>query len=708
MKRLLLVLVLILSTMVSGPRLATAQAFEPANGPIGPSARSQNVEITLISAASKVAPGQTVQVALKQTIARGWHTYWRNPGDSGEPTSLTWTLPEGLTAGEIRWPVPSAIPFGPLVNYGYSDSVVLPVQLSIPKNVTPGTNLAIKVEANWLECADICIPGSGIVSITLPVSTSSEDGPAAREISTTLSNLPKPLPGQARVSDLGDAGLQLVINGIPANGKAYFFAYELAKGALVDFAAPQTFVQGKDGFGLNLTKSPSFPKELTGPIGGVLVVGEGRTAQAYDVSAEVTIAPAMTPVAGAQDTQAGTGLGLVQAWLFAFLGGLILNLMPCVFPILSMKALGLLEASQGDRREARRHGLFYGAGVLVCFIGLAAALIGLKAAGMAIGWGFQLQAPAVITGLAILMTLIGFNLLGFFDIGTSLQGAGSGLTRSGGATGSFMTGVLAVVVAAPCTAPFMGAALGYAAVQPAPQALSIFAALGLGFAAPFVGLTFAPGLLKALPKPGPWMVRLREVLAFPMFATAIWLIWVATAQIGQTGVLAALGGIVMAGLAVWVWRTWDSRTGRLIGLAILLLGLGGAGFYASMAPEASQQRAQAGLDGETWTPARVSELQAQGKVVFVNFTADWCVTCKVNEATVFADPKVRDALSSDRAVYLVADWTSRDDIIAQELARHGRVGVPLYLVYQAGQSEPQILPQLPSVETILTALGPAR
>lgn len=700
MKRALLALWLLLCWV----SLAHAQVPAAVSTPIGISASSQNVEITLISERAAVQPGDVFHLAIRQKIAPDWHTYWRNPGDSGEPTYLTWTLPDGVKAGEIKWPAPNAIPFGPLVNYGFSNSVVLPVEVQIPASAKPGTSLSLKVDATWLECADVCIPGEGSVALTLPVEATKRDGSDAAAIQSALSGLPKPLPGKAHLTDLGAGGLQLVVTGVPAAGKAYFFPYELKIGALVDFAAPQEFVRGKDGFGLNLVKSKSLPEPFVGPFEGVLVLGEGASAKAYSLSADLIAAAPMAAVPGKAADGSST-VGLLQALVFAFLGGLILNLMPCVFPILSMKALGLLEASHGDKAEARTHGLWYGFGVLACFLGLAGLLIGLKAAGVAIGWGFQLQSPAIIVGLAVLMVLIGFNLLGFYEIGTSLQGAGAGLAGKSGHAGSFFTGVLAVVVAAPCTAPFMGVALGFAATQPALGALSVFAALGVGFAAPFVALTFMPGLMRALPRPGPWMSRLREALSFPMFATAIWLIWVSSAQVGQAGVLAALGGVLLAGLAVWIWRTWQGKAGRALALMVLTAGLVGAGAYVTQAPAKAADAAATSFGGEPWTPARVEALQQEGKTVFVNFTADWCVTCKVNEVTVFADPEVREALNGEKAVYLVADWTSRDDVIAQALASHGRVGVPLYLVYKPGVAEPQILPQLLSADMVKAALN---
>jgi thiol:disulfide interchange protein/DsbC/DsbD-like thiol-disulfide interchange protein len=670
---------------------------------------SDNVQVQLLSARALAAPGETFYVVLKQTIEPGWHTYWRNPGDSGEPTDIAWTAPKGVTISPIKWPAPTAIPFGPLVNYGYSNQVLLPIAVTVPASARAGSALDLMAKVRWLECSDICIPGEAEIGVGVSVAQSGLDNPNAAEfalIKSAVAALPTPFPGATTLTDLGAGGLQMIIKGIDTPSKAYFFPYEIKTGAVVDFAQPQELVRGKDGFGLTLVKSPSFPTDLKGPVGGVLVLGKGDDAKAYEVTATFDAAPASAPTTTKTQTASPTpSLGLLAALGMAFLGGLILNLMPCVFPILSMKALGLIEASHGDAKAARAHGIWYGAGVILSFLALAGALIGLQAAGAAIGWGFQLQNPAIVIGLAILMVLIGFNLMGFFEIGTSLQNVGGGAAQSQGARGSLFTGILAVLVAAPCTAPFMGAALGFAATQSPPVALLVFAVLGLGFALPFMALTFMPGLLRGLPKPGTWMVRLRQALAFPMFATAIWLIWVASAQAGQAGVLAALVGVLAAGLAVWIARTWTGIGGKVIAALVLVGTLIWSSLHVLAALTPSNSAAAERSFGEAWTPQRVADLQSQGKTVFVNFTADWCVTCKVNEVGVFKDPRVTAALNGEKATYLVADWTSRDEAIATALASHGRVGVPLYLVYKAGQAEPQILPQLLSAETLLKALN---
>lgn len=681
----------------------------PARAEVMPSVgKSQNVEVTLTSARDLVAPGETFYVSLVQKIAPDWHTYWRNPGDSGEPTDITWTLSQGVTAGPIQWPAPSALPFGPLVNYGYSNQVMLPIAITVPAGAKVGELISLSAKVRWLECADICIPGEAEIGISLGVAAQGRDSNQAPAISKSVAGLPAPFAGTATLTDLGEGGLQLVVKGVDTPRDAYFFPYEVKIGAVIDFAAPQDVVRGKDGFGLSLMKSPSLPPDLKGPVGGVLVLGKGDAAKAFEVSAAYDAAAAgRVPSAGAAKAVTATpSIGLLAALGMAFLGGLILNLMPCVFPILSMKALSLIEASHGEAKSARAHGLWYGAGVVLSFLALAGILIGLQSAGNAIGWGFQLQNPAIVIGLAVLMVLIGFNLMGFFEIGTSLQNVGAGATGKSGAPSSLLTGILAVLVAAPCTAPFMGAALGFAASQTAPVSLLVFAALGVGFALPFLALTFMPGFLRALPKPGAWMVRLREALAFPMFATAIWLIWVASAQAGQAGVLAALVGVLGAALAVWTARIWSGGLGKSLAVAIVVMALAWASWHVTTAKLRVDGASSTGLEfGEKWSPERVEALQGEGKTVFVNFTADWCVTCKVNEVGVFSDADVKAALSGEKAVYLVADWTLRDAQIAQALASHGRVGVPLYLVYKPGVAQPQILPQILTSGTVLKALN---
>lgn len=683
----------------------------PAPGPTG---RSQNVEVALVSARDAVAPGETFTVAVRQVMADGWHTYWRNSGDSGDATTIDWTLPAGVTAGPIQWPAPMALPFQTLVNYGYEGTVTLPVAVTVPASAAPGTTLTLTAFVSWLECADICIPADATLAIQVPVAAAGRDSAEAPAIAATLAALPVKLDAPGVISDAGERlVVSLPVAAFAQTRSARFFPHEIEIGALIDYAAPQDLQTGPQGLSLTIPKSPSPPDALTGPYGGVLVVGEGAQAEAFEVSLSPGPVPAGVQGTRPQPAAGGGGIGLVQAALFAFLGGLILNLMPCVFPILAMKALSLSKAAAGvaagQAGAARRQGLLYGAGVLVTFIGLGAALAGLQAAGTVAGWGFQLQSPPVVLVLAALMFLIGLNLLGAFEMGGGLQGMGSSLAGRSGPVGAFFSGVLAVVVASPCTAPFMGAALGFAATSAPLTGLVVFAALGVGFALPFVAATFSPGLLARLPRPGPWMERLKQALAFPMFATAGWLVWVLAAQSGQAGVLAAMVAAVGLGLAVWMAGAFRSPLVRGAGLlagagalvlAVVLSASGAAGGRSASAGATET----GGLQGAPWSQASVDAALGAGKTVLVNFTADWCVTCKVNEGAVFSDPAVQAALDGTGAVYLVGDWTSRDRAIAEELRRHGRIGVPLYLVYRPGAAEPEVLPQLLTTGLVLEAL----
>jgi len=706
------------------PASARAQFGGPPAGPLGVTAQSANVTIRLLSEAKAVAPGETFYVAIKQTIRPKWHTYWRNPGDTGEATRIDWTLPEGTTAGNILWPTPSAIRVGPLVNYGFSDQAVLPVAITVPANAVAGSVFSMRAAVQWLECEEVCIPAEGTVVLDLPVSAAGEpDIDAGKTISAAISASPQPHNGTATVSERATAqsakpsGNLVVSIADPALARAksaYFFPYSQS---LIDHAGAQALRVGPKGLTLALPRTQSAKPLTDTPVEGVLRVTLPSGEKAFLVSA--------TPGAildGTNDqgvSAASGGLTLPLALAFALLGGLILNLMPCVFPVLSIKALSLAKAAHGDRRDARRDGLLFMAGVLVSFLALAGLLIALKAAGNEIGWGFQLQSPLVVIGLALLMFLVGLNLLGAFELGGSLQNIGSGLASKSGPVGAFFTGVLAVVVASPCTAPFMGGALGFAATQPPIAALSVFAALGLGFALPFTALAFAPGLLKALPKPGPWMDVFKQALAFPMFATAIWLVWVASEQIGAMGALVALGSMLAAGLVIWVFRVTKAseplkRRGLRALVLTVMIGALAAGVSAVQgAEEPSRDQAKtasatpSAIPSEPWSPARVQALQAEGKPVFVDFTAAWCVTCKVNETVVMSQAAVQKAFADTGTVFLVADWTSRDATIARELAAHGRAGVPLYLVYPRSGGEPVVLPQVLTPDRVIEALAHA-
>tara|TARA_R110002124_G_scaffold70357_5_gene189001 strand:+ start:2558 stop:4723 length:2166 start_codon:yes stop_codon:yes gene_type:complete len=685
------------------------------------------IEAELVAMSQWAAPGSTAVVAVRQDIQPGWHTYWRNPGDSGGATTLGWSLPQGVRAGGIVWPIPERQRLLGLMNYGYSGTVYLPVPVEIPTSARPGTTLPLTVKALFLVCSDeMCVPDELTLGLDLPVREGAAplDTRHGAAITAILESAPRPAGIAARIA-LEDGRLTLGAVGGPLAGlnpgPSYFFPFA---GGVIDHPQAQTGTWGPQGLTLRLQPGgETLATGLPGPVGGVLVTAHG----AYEIEAEPGAMPTGATGSGALEAVADTAPGgaaaggtslilFVQAVLFAILGGLILNLMPCVFPILAMKAAALATAAH-DVGRARRDGLAFLAGVLTTFLLLAVALLALRAAGEAIGWGFQLQSPPVIAGLALLMLVVALNLSGVFHIGAGLQGAGSGpLARLPGGLGAFFTGALAVVVAAPCTAPFMAFALGAALVMPWPMALMVFLGLGLGLALPFVVVSLSPALLAKLPRPGPWMERLKGLLAFPMYATALWLAWVFSRQAGADalGLLFAAG--VLLALGLWLVGTGQSqraagRLGRLhLAVGVVVLALSGAtALLAAVIPAevavTEPGDPASGPVAAPWSAPAVAAALAEGRPVLVNFTADWCVTCKINERTSLTSARVKSALERTNAVYLVGDWTLRDDAISAELQRHGRSGVPLYLLYLPGSAEPRVLPQLLTEGVVVEALS---
>lgn len=698
-----------------GALVLSVSAFAASAQPVN----TGHLTAELVSEAKGIAPDQTIHIALRQQMQKGWHTYWRNAGDSGEATKITWALPAGWTASDFTWPTPHRLPVGPLVNYGYEGEVLLPVALTAPADSKPGQTVTLKGKAMFLVCADVCVPEDADLSLQLPVT----DGPAAADpkwgpaIARTLADAPKPAGLTAAFKKDGET-VKLAITGAALKGAdlagAYFYPFS---GVVIDHAKPQAIDRGPEGLTLALTagygfQSPEPPKELA----GVLAL----SGKAYEVSAAEGALPpgagGLGPPPLKAAAPAGADLGLAAAAAFAFVGGLILNLMPCVFPVLAMKAASLA-GHGGAHGDARRQGLAFGAGAILTFLTLAGVLIAVRAAGAQAGWGFQLQDPPVVAALALLMLAIALNLSGVFEIGASLQGLGSGFAAHGGTLGAFFTGVLAVVVAAPCTAPFMGAALGWALIQPPASALVVFLALGVGFSLPFVAVAFIPALINSLPRPGAWMEAFKKALAFPMYAAAAWLAWVLTVQTGSDAVPRILGAAIVLALAAWLIGAAQRRAavgGRPVALtaAAALLALaalaGGAVWPVySTAAAAESGSGAAHLEYEPYTPERLAALQAEGRPVLVNYTAAWCVSCQVNDRVALSTKAVSEALTRNDAVYLKADWTNRDPLIAADLARFGRVGVPLYLVYGARGGEPAILPAILTEGLVVKALDKA-
>lgn len=668
-----------------------------------------HLEAELVAQTDGVAPGGSTYVALRQKIDRGWHTYWRNSGDSGEATRIAWTLPAGWRAGEIVWPTPERKPTGPLMNYGYAGEVLLPVKITAPAAARPGQSVTLKAQAAFLVCADICVPEDATLELTLPVTAGAppKAAPFGAAIARAVSEAPKSA-GLAAAFDVQPDGLKLAVAGAPLAGAdmadAYFYPFAAT---VIDHAKPQAIETGPRGLTLTLTPGYDF-QGATPPqaLDGVLAL-KGR---AYEIHAVRGPAPAGAAGLGVPAARAGGsgGLGgLAGAALFALLGGLILNVMPCVFPVLAMKAASLAgQAEAGD--QARRQGVAFGAGVLVTFLALAGLLIALRMAGSAVGWGFQLQDPPVVGALALLMLAVALNLSGVFEVGTSLQGVGGSLADRGGLAGAFFTGVLAVAVAAPCTAPFMGPAMGWALTQPPAAALVVFAALAIGFAAPFVAVAFAPGLLSRLPRPGAWMETFRKALAFPMYGAAAWLVWVLTIQAGEAGLARFLAAALALAFAAWL-AGLAQRRHLAGGRALVPIALAGAFAVAGFAGALTLRQAEteggaAELASDAYSPARLAELRSQGRPVLVNYTAAWCVSCQVNDRVALSTRGVADALAQANGAYLKADWTRRDPGIAAELARYGRAGVPLYLVYDAKGGEPAILPSILTEGIVVNAI----
>lgn len=663
-----------------------------------PQAATEHVQARLVSSQAAVAPGQRFTVALEQDIKAHWHTYWLNPGDSGQATSIDW---QGAQAGPIQWPTPSIQAIGPLVNYGYEGKPALLVDVTVPADAKPGARFQPTAEVRWLVCKDVCIPEQVTLGLDLPVAAQGKPGPDADLIDAWRNAIPKPAPFAVKLT-AAPQGVRLTG---PTGGvtKAYFFADTWGA---VAHSAPQALTAEAGGWALDIPAGDE-PLAAGKPLSGVVVLTTATGEQAWTVSAPMPEgagkgpgpADLTTPAAegGASPAAAPEGdLGLAPALALALLGGLILNLMPCVFPVLSIKALALV--NQGNHKA---EGLAYTAGVLLSFAALAGVLIALRAGGQQVGWGFQFHSPVFVLVVAYLLFLVGLNLSGFFDVGGSFTGIGSGLAARQGLAGSFFTGVLAAVVATPCTAPFMGAALAFALAQPAVVMLAVFLALGLGLALPFLVLAFWPAAQRWLPRPGAWMDTFKQFLAFPMYAAVVWLLWVLAQQAGPDGVALALGGLVLIAFALWVRRAGRGVLAGSVTAVSLALALGMAA-WIKPAP-AADVRAESSV--EPYSAERLADLRAQNKPVFVNMTAAWCISCLVNERVALSRPEVHEAFAKAGITYLKGDWTREDPKITAVLKAHGRSGVPLYLYYAPGAAEAQVLPQILTPGLVIEAVS---
>ena len=664
------------------------------------------------------ATGGRVTLGFHLQPNPGWHAYWQNPGDAGKEPSIEWALPDGLAAHPLQFPAPHLIPFGDFNTYGYEDAILLLADVDVPPGLEPGTAIRFAGEAGWVVCDDaLCVPEDADVELTMVVGDGGIDADVADRFRTARNALPPAVSWPARFV-LVDESIE--------------FDAELPTGAgppATLFIAPKRFVRygeqttARTASGLRFIMAAG--RRVT-DIDSVDAVLRYRNADGEDASAWLTFAKTDGPLPAVAAPTARTGVAaagpgeVIRAIVFGLLGGILLNLMPCVFPILSLKALGLADLSKAGAKAARESGLLYTAGVLATFLVIAVLLIVLRQAGEAVGWGFQLQSPWVIVVLGLAMVAIGLNLAGVFEIGTRTMGLGQGLTASNERRAAFFTGALAVVVATPCTAPFMAGALGFALVQPVPVALAVFLALGFGLALPYLALTLLPALGRVLPRPGPWMATFRHVLAFPMLATALWLFWVIGRQLGATAMAVALLAALFLGFALWAYgrssggnRTAAWRTAAVAGLAACVAAGANIGdrpiaLTADNAPSASAHRLGK-LEPEAFTPERVVDYVESDTPVFVYFTADWCISCKVNERIALATDEVGDAFN-DRGIKVIeGDWTTEDPVITEWLTRYDRAGVPLYLYFPAGSSlaEATVLPQVLLPGVVINAIDSA-
>ncbi|NBB92068.1 MAG: thiol:disulfide interchange protein [Gammaproteobacteria bacterium] len=658
-----------------------------------------HIEVELVSEVKHVRPGEPFRVGLRMMPDEHWHTYWKNPGDSGLSTEMEWTLPEGASASPIRWPYPERVPMGHLVNYGYGGEHLLPVTITPPPGLQDGSDMTVQVAAEWLVCEEVCIPGDAELSMTLPV----RDAPA--EADAAVADLfawadrrrPEAVDWPARFDAGGEQlAIQVESDALPAAAEWTVF---VGVENVVDHARPAETAQLEGVLQAGQPLSP-YLGELPDAMPVVFV--DDASGEAFEVTARPGSLQNTGAAAPASDPTPPVGWGL--AMLLALAGGVLLNLMPCVFPVLSIKAMSFVGGAGHDQRA---HGLAYTAGVMLSFAVLAGVLLALRAGGEAIGWGFQLQSPWVVGLLVYVLFALGLSLSGLFTFGGSLMGAGQSLTEREGVSGSFFTGVLACIVASPCTAPFMGTALGAAVLMPWPMAMGIFLALGFGLALPMLVLGFSPALARRLPRPGPWMETFKQLMAFPLYLAVVWLLWVLGRQVGADGLAAVLGGLVMLAFVLWLAGRRD-RSATMASIRHVAVALGAVAAVAALGAGVRMSHSPGEVENAWWesySADRLAELRADPqRGVLVNMTADWCITCKVNEGVALNTDAVREALAANDVVYMKGDWTRRDEAITAYLSEFDRNGVPLYVLYPHDGGDPTVLPQVLSPGLVVDAV----
>jgi len=701
---------------------------EPAAYALSDTADAPHIHLQLVVPGEALAAGKAANPAgLTFKMEPGWHIYWTNPGDAGAPPTVKWTLPAGVTATELEFPAPELLPLGPLMDYGYPNEVFFPFRLKAEQPSSQPVTLRAHVE--WLVCRESCLPGradlevSRAVNATHPVAASAL--PAI--FKAALQRIPKALPPEAKASFVQTAtGFRIVAETGRSESKAHFFPLEADQ---VDNPAAQKFKATATGFELEVKRDPTLtatPKQLKGVLelaGGrnfVVTLSAGQqaaaalptagtpTARSTAVVPQQSAAPSATPVP-ATPQQSAPSLG--RALLLAFFGGMILNLMPCVFPVLFLKGLALVNSGREDRRSLRLHGAVYTLGILVSLWLLAGVLEALRAAGAVLGWGFQFQSPAFVLLLSGLLFFLALSLAGLFEIGLGMTSAGGELANRQGFTGSFFTGILAVIVATPCTAPMMGVAMGFALAAPAAVAFAVFTALALGLAAPYVALTLQPAWTRFLPRPGVWMELLRQAVSIPLFATVIWLSWVLVRANGAGIIPPLMGSLLLLSIAGWFWGRWPlKRWAKVVGVVVLLgvlaLDLAAPKYFVSAADESESSSAAltSAAGWQKWSAEAEANARAKGEPVFVDYTASWCLSCQVNQRVALDRPEVQAAFAGKHVLLLKADWTRRDEAITRSLVALGRSGVPAYVLYLPTEKAPVLLPEALTPSTVLQAL----
>jgi thiol:disulfide interchange protein DsbD len=659
-----------------------------------------HVQAELVSESSTIVPGQPFTVSLHFKIAPHWHTYWRNPGDAGLATKLTWNLPPGFTVSDIEWPAPKRLNVAKdTVNFGYENEVWHLVTVTPPKDLPLGKPVTLTAKAEWLECEDICVPGEADLQLKLAVGDKAAPSPQSDALQAAKKLLPVSDNQIAVAATITNNDLCIRFNAHPVFKNAIFFPYNEE---LIQNSSPQLLVNDGDEHSLSikLAENANIPTKLA----GILIIEPDWNTNALKAQDSKILAIDVPLTSAVINNQSGNTF--LFTLVLGFLGGLILNLMPCVFPVLGIKILGFVNQAGQHHKKIVRHGLAFTAGVLVSFWLLAGLLIALRAGGQQLGWGFQLQSAPFVYTLTVILFLFGLNLSGVFEIGTSLIGLGGNRAASNHLSGSFFSGVLATVVATPCAAPFLATALGTALTLTAIPSLALFTAIALGLATPYLVISARPQLLRFLPRPGAWMESFKQLLAFPLYASAAFLVWVLAAQVADTAFLKILLSLALLGMAVWIYGRWarpDQPANRRIAARLLALLLLASGLFYGW-PKASNNDT-AHLEWQKWSPELIEQLRAEHKPIYLDFTARWCATCQANKALVFSSKEVLEKFKELGVVPVRADWTNQDPLITKELAKYGKSAVPFNLLYLPGRDEPIQLPELLTPQVVLDALS---